>query len=197
MNEIFNIMIVAAVVLFVLRRMQEVAQKGKDITGIPLPQTMVGDERRTQPSRRAESFDEPETPHRRFGIPETPPPPRPFHGEPASQRRFDIPLAAPAPRRPVAPPRLVSRLRRRELPHQEHDERFFETHDTEESGFREPAGEPQMRAGNVADPDMAGRMAFLKRNRVLRGNLYSRGGLVQGMIMREVLGPPVALQDQR
>jgi hypothetical protein len=200
MDMLINIIITAAIVLFILRRMYEVARKGKDITGPPLPESMFGedDEEPAPRTRRVETMGEPPARPRRF---ETAggPVPGPLHEAPTVPRRFSAPAEPPAPRRRMVPSETVPEERGGKVPkaiRQQRDERDFESADEEESRIRESEGEilpvhtaaPELRRAHRADTD--------RGPGILLAPCFSRKGLVQGIIMREVLGPPVGMRNQ-
>jgi hypothetical protein len=198
MDMLINIIITAAIVLFILRRMQEVARKGKDITGPPLPESMFGEEEEklAPRTRRVETVGEPPVRPRRFetaGRPVL----RPLHEAPTVPRRFEAPAEPPAPRRRAVPSETVTEQLRERVPkavRPQRDERVFESDDEEESRIRESEGE--IRPIHAAAPEFYGahRADTARGPRILLAPCFSRNGLVQGIIMREVLGPPVGMR---
>ena len=176
MDVIINLIVTVAIVLFILRRMQEVAQKGRDITAPPVPQTMFGDDEEM-------SDEETAPPRRRYPVSEEP--------APIPPRRFAMPTEEPAPRRWSPPP--VPTARRIHIP----DEDLLERLETVVSAS--PARRPGPGAGRMAamgsglpseeDGDSNGvRPEYF-------GISFGRRGLVQGIVMREILGPPMGIRS--
>jgi len=199
MDFMINIIITAAIVLFILKRMTEVARKGKDITGPPVPESMFGeDEEEPAPSaRRARTAGEPPPAPRRF---ETvgEPFPRPVQGPPPVPRRFEAPSEPPAPRRPAIPPETAWRQRREGAPkvtRLQRDESVFETAEEEGTRIREPSGELHGMRAHASG--FSGRRTHgAGFSRMLIGSCFSRDGLVRGVIMSEILGPPVGMRNR-
>jgi hypothetical protein len=184
MDVLINIIITVAIVMFILRRMSEVAQKGKDITRPPVQRPLSDDEPDESPSRR---FETPENsqPSRRFEVPEEPPKPR----------RFEAPAETPAPRRRGTVRAPVLRSYRLRMPHPAGlpiDEHDFETMGEEEAHLREREGKLQTKGAQSRAKGMRG----TKETGAFIEPCFSRFGLIRGVIMREILGPPIGLKPR-
>ena len=134
MDILINIIIVVVIVMFVLRRIKEVTQKGKDITGPPHPEPIFEEDRRVRMPRQS---------------------------------------------RPLI------------------DEHVFETTDEEESHILEPTGEPQEIHASTLKSGSQRRARAGSGPMILLEPCFTRNGLVRGVIMSEILGPPVGVKSQR
>ncbi len=193
---IVNIIVTIAIVLYVLRRMQEVSRKGRDITAPPIPQSMFGDKeaddeeqddypelmsddretphedemRRRETGRRSVHEElRPDTVQRRFAVPEAPPPPR-------AHRTSSIPMPSSRRYRAINEDRLESQP--------------FTSDEDEGSRTFDRAAKSPHAAASTGETDG-------HRRQPARGIVphFGRRELIRGIIMREVLGPPVGMRS--
>jgi hypothetical protein len=218
MEVIINIIVTIAVILYVLRRMQEVARKGGEITGPPPPARMFcedeEEEREEAPSRPVRRspettqmpgpmevpFPRPRTvmqapeppPSRKFTVPEEPPRPRPY-AVPEVRRPEHRHYQAPAEAAPSREGRIREAVR-----------------EDEEGRYREtgPAFRPGPRPKHLTHPsepvfqEPAGlapeARQHRRRERGAPRPALAFGGndVVRGIIMSENLGPPVSMRRE-
>lgn len=134
MDILINIIIIVTIALFILKRMREVTQKGKDITGPPHPEPIFEEDRRVRMPRQS---------------------------------------------RPLI------------------DEHVFETTDEEESHISEPTGEPRAIHASTLKSGSQRRARAGSGPMILLEPCFTRNGLVRGVIMSEILGPPVGVKSPR
>lgn len=174
MEALTNIIITVAIIIFALKRMGEVAKKGGELTRIPTPEEMFPEFPAKPEMRRREVFEE--------------------EDRPVSSPRQDVSgegnAASDARKRELAARRegrireIQRRLDEQRIAAEEHvkaaEERFEETRT------------------DTAHPRVAPRAESLVRRGTRQKPLFpafGRGTLAQGIVMSEILGPPVSLRD--
>lgn len=198
---VINIIVTIMIIFYVLKRMQEVAKKGRDITAPPIPRPSFGggeadDEEDSFPelrqSDRGESI-EGEMRHRETGR-------RAVHEElrpDTVQRRFEVPEEPPLPRARKAPAISKPSVRRRAAD-EDSIEVWPETvlavqgEDEESRSFDRAAFRPSPSTGESQGTVRRERHKQSSRGIVPR---FGRKELIRGIIMREVLGPPVGMRS--
>ncbi len=199
---IINMIVTFFIIIFVLRRMQEVAKKGRDITAPPIPRTTFG-ERKTDDEREDEeySFPEPRKIDREASFEGEEPSDGSWRGNVQGElrpetvrRRFEVPGEPPRPRMRQAPAIPMPSARRHRPVDEDTNEVWPETvlaarGDGEGSrGFdRTAAPRVVQEAGRHERPS--------KHPRGLVPH-FGRRELIRGIIMREVLGPPVGMRSE-
>ena len=196
MEVLINIVVTIAVILYVLKRMQEVAKKGGELTGPPPPARMFGEEDDEEaPTREQPRRSSPETTQmpKRIEVPAMPTlRPRPVMKAPEpTVRKFSVPAEPPRPRQ-----RAVPEVRR---PQHRHVTAPAETAPSRETRIKEVVRENEK--GRYADsgsgfgmPAHAQHRGKAVRNRPLL--TFCRNDIVRGVIMSEVLGPPVSMRQE-
>ncbi len=178
MDVLINIIVTIAIIFFVLRRVQEVARKGGDITGPPPPSPMFPEEDEEMLPRPGRE--------RRAGIP-----PRGIEAVDEEEMISDESRRGRIQR---AQERLREQdrgmeERRKDLDRQRRlaEERFL-AHKASE--FRAPVPAASVRRA-PAGPER--RVAGGMPERVIPE--FGRSAVLRGIIMSEVLGPPVSLRS--
>ncbi len=200
---VINIIVTIMIIMYVLKRMQEVSRKGRDITAPPVHRPLYG-ERETvedehdgypdsQTFEREASFEEegrtddfgqrtvqdefhPETVRRRFEVPDEPPPPRArktasIHTQGSRRRSGDEDSIEVWPETVLA----------------------VQGEDEESRSFDRTVQRPSpsvMESQRAAGKD--------RHKEPPRGFIphFGRRELIRGIIMREVLGPPVGMRSE-
>ena len=199
---VINIIVTIMIILYVLKRMQEVSRKGRDITAPPIPRPSFGggeadDEEDSFPELRqsdqGESFEgemrhretgrralheelRPDTVQRRFEVPDEPPPPR---------ARKTAPMHAQGPRRRSVDEDSIEVWPETVLAVQGEDEEL-RPFDRTVHRPSPSALESQRAAGKDRHKESPG--GFIPH--------FGRRELIRGIIMREVLGPPVGMRSE-
>jgi hypothetical protein len=197
MEVLINIIITVVIILYVLKRMQEVARKGGDITGPPPPARMFGEEEEEEapkPERPMRIPPEATQMPKRVEIPSMPTlRPRPVAQAPASPRTFTVPGEPPRPR-----PRAVPEATR---PRHRHIEAPAETAPSREERIREVVRENEegrymeavTRSGAAAPGYATHRKKACGRQPLFA---FGRNDVVRGIVMSEILGPPVSMRRE-
>jgi hypothetical protein len=186
MDVLINIIITITIIIFVLKRMAEVARKGGDITGPPPPPSMFPEERgegNVPEMRRREIPVREERPER--------------YGKSEEEETFSDQEQRPLSRRiqdrlREAQRRLDEQRKHMEEQRQAAEERFEAARETARTGeYREPAkavpAKPVFRESGTPER---------RRTERLPAVAFNRSTLVQGIIMSEILGPPVSLRKE-
>ncbi|MHB9027387.1 MAG: hypothetical protein ACYC9O_01320 [Candidatus Latescibacterota bacterium] len=187
MEVLINIIVTIAIVIFVLKRMAEVARKGGDITGPPPPPPMFPEEREEQEvpeMRRREVLVRTER-QGRYGMPEE-------EEETISDQRRPSLSQKLQERLQEAQRRIAEQRRVMDEQRQLAEEQFEASREAARRGdYREP-----VQAAPATASSGGGGMGERRRARGMPATVFSRSTLVQGIIMREILGPPVSLREE-
>lgn len=186
MDFLINTIVTIAIILYVLQRVREVAKKGGEITGPPPPSPMFEEEEEETFER--ESSPEKPSPEatrmpRRIEVPMMPNV-RPEPAVPAEP--------APRPHRYHVPPENAPARGRRiaEAVLEEGDEGFFEALDTISTQVKRTA--PPARPAQKHTP-------VRRRGKEAGASpalTFSGSSVIQGIIMSEILGPPVSMRRE-
>ncbi len=197
MEVLVNIIVTIAIILYVLKRMQEVARKGGELTGPPPPERMFEEEEEEReeapvperPLRRSpETTQMPE----RMEIPTVRPRPAAQVPEP-TVRKFTVPEEPPRPRQRAVPEITRPQPRHFHVP--------VETAPSREQRIREVVREDE--EGRYADASKPGTRAPAHAPRHKKADgaprpllAFYRDDVVRGIIMSEILGPPVGMRRE-
>jgi hypothetical protein len=171
MEVLINVIIILVIIFAIMKRMQDVARKGGDITGHPTapPMSQGWPER---PVAEEENFPEEE------------------------EGPFEEPYRRPEPNRemrPVETPRrtFAEKVLKYE---EEKKEAYFASPETEKSGEYKPEVRPVSRA---AGPSQGKVMRHAKGEFSICPVLTTcKSELVRGIILSEILGKPIALRRE-
>lgn len=182
MEPLINIIVTIAVIFFVLKRMQEVAKKGGDLTKPPIPRPMFPDEDEEMTSRREEM--QPEEESRRAEM-------FPDEEETVSDDARSERVRRAQEQLRERNKKLEERRRYIERQRRIAEERFESAREavTIREEYREPVATSTPRRA-TARPARAGQPGGTPIP------AFTRSVVVQGLIMSEILGPPVSLRTQ-
>jgi type IV secretory pathway VirB10-like protein len=186
MDVLINLIITIAIIIFVLKRMAEVAKKGGDITGPPPPPSMIPEEEEEREASTMRRRMAP-APRERSGEYEIPGEEETISGQEQMARSRKIQERLQEARR-----RFEQQRRQIEEQRQTSEEQFESARETAHiAEYREPSPIAHMA------PQTAGRERREQRGaQGIPAILFNRSILVQGILMSEILGPPVGLRKQ-
>lgn len=193
MELLVNTVITIAIILYVLKRMQEAARKGGELTGPPPPAQMFGEEEDEEAPKRAQPMrSSPETTQmpKPMGIPTMRPRPAEKAPEPPPVRKFTVPEAPPRPRQREIPDVMRPQHHQVKTPEENapsREVRIKEVVRENEKGRYADSG------SGFGKPAPRRKKATGKTRPLLT---FCRNDIVRGIIMSEILGPPVSMRRE-